>query len=208
MDFEFIESKEINVSSGSFNVRPPSYFKTNDSGLITRLTARQKELAPSRISATIKIDHIALSVVREVRTEASPSVAFARTTPELPEFVFTQNAQDRYGDFLQAALEALPRRAEIQVFRIGDTALVGLPGEPLVEVGRAVAGAMAKQGLERTMVLGLANDYIGYLVNEKEYAHGGYEVDSRSYYGPELGAFMAEQSGRTAASLMKGVSVP
>ena len=31
-----------------------------------------------------------------------------------------------------------------------------------------------------------------YIVNAKEYAHGGYEVDQRSYYGPTLGDRIAE----------------
>ena len=52
------------------------------------------------------------------------------------------------------------------------------------------------------MVLGLANDYIGYPVNEKEYAHGGYEVDSRSYYGPHLGSFIAVEAGKAAEGLI------
>ena len=44
-----------------------------------------------------------------------------------------------------------------------------------------------------------AHDHIGYIVNEKEYGHGGYEVDSRSYYGPGLGAFIATHAAETAA---------
>ena len=53
-------------------------------------------------------------------------------------------------------------------------------------------------GFEEAVPLGLTNDYIGYLVNEQEYAHGGYEVDARSYYGPGLGTFIAESAGRAA----------
>jgi len=58
-----------------------------------------------------------------------------------------------------------------------------------------------EQSFEGAVVIGLANDYIGYLVNEPEYAHGGYEVESRSYYGPGLGAFLAEQAGKIAGEL-------
>jgi len=56
------------------------------------------------------------------------------------------------------------------------------------------------------VVVGLANDYLGYIVNEAEYAHGGYEVDARSYYGPGLGTFMAEKAAATAHILRASVS--
>lgn len=146
---------------------------------------------------------VAKPIARRVKTQASVAIRFRRTTPDLPGLAFTEGAKKKYGPFLDSALEALPRKAEIQVFAIGDTALVGLPGEPLLEVGKAVQRSVQGAGFAKAVVLGLANDYIGYLVNEKEYAHGGYEVDSRSYYGPGLGAFLAEHAAETAQGLHK-----
>jgi hypothetical protein len=81
--------------------------------------------------------------------------------------------------------------------------LVGLPGEPILEVAQAAEEAAKAKGFGHAIAIGLANDYIGYLVNEKEYAHGGYEVESRSYYGPGLGKFLAENAAAIAAE-MKG----
>ncbi len=144
---------------------------------------------------------IAAEIARDIETTEGFSIGFSRITPDLPEFVFTQNARKRYGTYLDAALEALPRKAEIHIVRIGDVALVGLPGEPILEVGQAVQRSVAAQGFDKVVVIGLASDYIGYIVNEKEYAHGGYEVDSRSYYGPGLGTFIAEHAGRAARAL-------
>jgi hypothetical protein len=149
----------------------------------------------------IRLAGIAAEVVRNVQTEASLSIAFARVTPELPAFAFTAYAQTRYGQYLQSALEDLPKQAEIQLLRIGETVFCGLPGEPILEVGRAVRKKVMDCGFKRGIVVGLANDYIGYIVNEKEYSHGGYEVDSRSYYGPGLGDFIAEHAKRAAESL-------
>ena len=51
------------------------------------------------------------------------------------------------------------------------------------------------------LTIGLANDYLGYIVNEKEYPHGGYEVDERSYYGPGLGSLLAAKAGEAARKL-------
>jgi hypothetical protein len=148
-----------------------------------------------------RLAQIAEGVAREIEAAADVPIGFARTTPELPELTFTEGAKARYGDYLALALEALPRKAELQVFRIGNIALAGLPGEPILEVGRATQQGVKTHGFEHVLVLGLANDYIGYIVNEKEYAHGGYEVDSRSYYGPGLGTFIADHTARTAAAL-------
>jgi len=144
---------------------------------------------------------IAAEIARDIKAEAGVPVGFSRITPDLPEFVFTENARKRYGTYLDAALEALPRKAEIHLVRIGSVALVGLPGEPILEVGQAVERTVAAQGFGKVVVVGLASDYIGYIVNEKEYAHGGYEVDSRSYYGPGLGTFIAEHASRAARAL-------
>jgi hypothetical protein len=148
-----------------------------------------------------RLAQIAEGVAREIETAADVPIGFARTTPELPELTFTEGAKARYGDYLALALEALPRKAELQVFRIGNIALAGLPGEPILEVGRATQQGVKTHCFEHVLVLGLANDYIGYIVNEKEYAHGGYEVDSRSYYGPGLGTFIAQHAASTAAAL-------
>ncbi len=148
-----------------------------------------------------RLAKIAGEIAHRIETKAAVPIGFSRSTPALPEFVFTENAKKQYGDYLQVALEALPRTAEIQLFQIGTTALVGLPGEPILEVGQAVQRSVGSHGFDKVVVIGLANDYIGYLVNEKEYAHGGYEVDSRSYYGPGLGAFIAEHAGTVAQAL-------
>lgn len=144
---------------------------------------------------------IAANAAKGIETVPDLPIGFVRRTPDLPALTFTEGAKARYGDYLALAQEALPRKAELQVFRIGTIALAGLPGEPILEVGRATQQGVKSHGFEHVLVLGLANDYLGYIVNEKEYAHGGYEVDSRSYYGPGLGTFIAEHAARTAAAL-------
>jgi hypothetical protein len=144
----------------------------------------------------------AAALAKGIETKPDLSIGYVRVTPDLPEMVFSEGAKKGpFAGLAESAREALPRQAELQLFRIGDTALAGLPGEPLCEVGRAVESSVRAAGLDNVITVGLANDYIGYLVNEKEYAHGGYEVDQRSYYGPGLGAFLAEESENAARQL-------
>lgn len=134
-------------------------------------------------------------IAKDVSTTANLPIAYLLHEPELPPLEFSETARERYPHMAPLAQEALPRRAVLQFLRIGDRLLVGLPGEPIIEVGAATAEQVETGPIEEAVVVGLANDYIGYILNEKEYAHGGYEVDARSYYGPGLGAFVARQAG-------------
>ena len=141
-------------------------------------------------------------IAGDVKTEPNLTAASVQIMPALPEVVFSPGAlRGPYSQMGPMAVEALPKRAEIQAFRIGTTAIVTMPGEPICEVGLDAQQRLAALGFAQSIVIGLANDYIGYIVNEKEYAHAGYEVDSRSYYGAGLGALIAEQVGEAAKQL-------
>jgi hypothetical protein len=71
--------------------------------------------------------------------------------------------------------EAVP---EVHVIRVGDRLLLGTPGEPSVEMGRRFAEAVRPQlpaGVKDPVVVGLANDYMGYLTTPEEYQMQHYE---------------------------------
>jgi hypothetical protein len=138
---------------------------------------------------------------KTIETKPDLSAHCARVLAELPPLAFPESAKAKHAAYAEAAIAALPRKAEIQMLRIGPAALVGLPGEPILAVAQAVRESVQAAGVERAVPVGLANDYSGYIVNEKECAHGGYEVESRSYYGPGLGAFVAEQAGALAGTV-------
>jgi hypothetical protein len=61
----------------------------------------------------------------------------------------------------------------VQCMRIGDLAIVALPGEPFCETGQAIK---ARSPFRTTMLIGMANDYAGYLPTEEQHALGGYET--------------------------------
>ncbi len=141
-------------------------------------------------------------VAKGIETKSNQRIGIVRMTPELPPIGFSPGARNGpYKSYEPLALAALPRQAEIQVLRIGDTALAGLPGEPICEVGLDTHKQVAAAGFKNVLTIGLANDYLGYIVNEKEYLHGGYEVDERSYYGPGLGSLLASKAGEAARKL-------
>jgi hypothetical protein len=64
---------------------------------------------------------------------------------------------------------------EIQVLRIGDTAFVGLPGEPFVE-GQLKLKALSP--IRHTYVAHCTTQYVGYLAIPEAFPHCGHEVNS------------------------------
>ena len=69
--------------------------------------------------------------------------------------------------------EPVERPAQIQAFRIGDFAIVGLPGEVFVEIGLEIK---RRSPFARTMVIELANDWLGYIPTPRAFKEGGYET--------------------------------
>jgi neutral ceramidase len=94
-----------------------------------------------------------------------------------------------------------PRQLAVQVLRVGDTALVGLPFEITVESGRrieaAVAGAVGDAGVDRVVVSSVANEYWGYVATEEEYRRQFYE-GGHTLYGPNTLRFLAAHARRVA----------
>ncbi|RKY74008.1 MAG: hypothetical protein DRQ24_00740 [Candidatus Latescibacterota bacterium] len=68
---------------------------------------------------------------------------------------------------------------EVQVITLGDkAALVGIPGEMFVELGLEIK---RNSKFPYTFVLGLANDYVGYIPTSAAFDEGGYEVKTASW---------------------------
>lgn len=64
-------------------------------------------------------------------------------------------------------------RTPVQALRVGDLAIVALPGEPFCQLGLNLKG---KSPFKATLLVGMANDYAGYLPTEEQHALGGYET--------------------------------
>jgi neutral/alkaline ceramidase-like enzyme len=68
-----------------------------------------------------------------------------------------------------------PKKVRVQILRIGDLALVSMPGEAFAEIGVAIKKASP---FAFTMFCGYSNGEGGdYMPIESEYPHGGYEVE-------------------------------
>ncbi|GMV93989.1 MAG: hypothetical protein AMXMBFR82_37670 [Candidatus Hydrogenedentota bacterium] len=66
-------------------------------------------------------------------------------------------------------------RAPVHVMQIGPLVLVGIPGELFVEYGLEIKQRVRQSKDRPLMVVGFANDYLGYLVTPRAVHTGGYE---------------------------------
>jgi neutral ceramidase len=87
--------------------------------------------------------------------------------------------------------DAQPIATEVQVLRLGDIYLLGLPGEVLVEVGMEIR---KKAGVEKFLIATVANDIIGYVCHSQAYDEGGYEPETATSLAKGAGEIMVRES--------------
>jgi len=80
---------------------------------------------------------------------------------------------------------------EIQVLKLGDIYILGLPGEVLVEVGREIR---RNAGIEKLLIATVTNDAIGYVCLSPAYDEGGYEPESGASLAKGAGEIMVRES--------------
>jgi hypothetical protein len=72
-----------------------------------------------------------------------------------------------------AAHRGEERKTWVGVLRIGDLAVVGVPGEFFTRLGVEIK---RRSPFRNTFVAGVANDYLGYIPDSEAYDLGGYQV--------------------------------
>lgn len=93
------------------------------------------------------------------------------------------------------------KRTEVQALAIGENlAVVGLPGEIFAELGLAVR---QRSPFRHTLVLGLANEAIGYVPTRRAFDEGGYEPAS-SRLQPGGGERLVDEALNVLATLRAG----
>jgi len=89
------------------------------------------------------------------------------------------------------------RTSIVQALRVGDLALVGVPGEFFVELGLEIK---RRSPFAQTMILELANDCVGYIPTRRAFEEGAYEPNS-SPYEPGFGEAIVD----SAVGLLEGL---
>jgi neutral ceramidase len=100
---------------------------------------------------------------------------------------------------------SFPQILPVQVIRIGDRALVGLPFEVTVASGRRISSAVAREvgspAVADVIVSSVANEYAGYVATPEEYALQHYE-GGHTLYGPATQPFVAAHAAKWAAEVI------
>lgn len=86
---------------------------------------------------------------------------------------------------------------QLQAIRIGPAALLGIPGEPFIEISQEIA---ARSPFPFTLFSGYTNGGFGYMPVRSAYPEGGYEVTS-SPFAPGAAEIVVEESLRVLEEL-------
>jgi neutral ceramidase len=96
-----------------------------------------------------------------------------KAADELEVFIHHDCLQERYANLLRGA-EAIP--SEVIAVRLGSGLLLGLPGEPFVEIGLELQDQGSAANGTHIRVVGYVNDYPGYVIRREDYAENRYET--------------------------------
>jgi neutral ceramidase len=99
-----------------------------------------------------------------------------------------------------------PQLMPVQVIRIDDRAVVGLPFEVTVESGRRIAAAVEATGIGTAVVSSLANDHCDYLTTPEEYSAQYYEGAS-TLFGPRQLAWVTAGARDLARDVVRAGTV-
>lgn len=154
-------------------------------------------------------DALAARVVRAVESMRPTSPGTFGVTSEVVELppvtIQSENPLLKLG-LIRRAAEGIvgryyPRTTRMTALRIDDVGLAAIPGELFTELGLAWKARARKAGIGRPVLLGLANDAIGYVPPREAFGTtGGYEV-SMCFYGPALGELIVDRALAQVGSL-------
>jgi hypothetical protein len=151
---------------------------------------------PARTYTPKEVDRMATAV-----HDAELKAADARTSGDAWKIHVAEARLRRVQDLLvkwKRPADTPPVKVRVQMLRVGELAIVAMPGEPFAEIGLALKKASP---FALTMFCGYSSGEGGeYMPVETEYAWEGYEVD-RTPYG--VGA--AEKLVREASTLFAAI---
>lgn len=146
---------------------------------------------------------------KKITTSGAPLLTWSRATFPLPQRKkhkdFMKIGGAEYG-ILDKGLDVMlmtlfPTESQTLSVRLGDLQIVGVPGEMIAELGMSVKKQVADATSAKYVVIGgLADEWVSYILTDKEYQRGGYEA-TISFYGETLGSTIVEAVVKNAVSL-------
>lgn len=142
-----------------------------------------------------------LDLVTEIHTTDDAAFDFSMSTLKLPEREVPAALKDAAGpeygltpENLPVLLDALsPPTSYLGILRVGAMMAVAVPGEMTSSLALEIKGALRSAGVQHPIIVGLANEWISYILAPDEFDKGGYEPGV-SFYGPTLGPTVVAQA--------------
>jgi hypothetical protein len=126
--------------------------------------------------------------------------------PRQPHPDFMATAGKEYGlspeNIMILLNQVQPAQTHLAAFRLGSLLIACVPGEMTAEQGLLIKKQLKEKGIPHPVIGGLANEWISYILTEKDYEIGGYEA-ATSFYGKELGKTVTQALLRTALPFAK-----
>lgn len=97
----------------------------------------------------------------------------------------------------------------LQCLSINNAILIAVPGEPITRLGLVLKEHARRQGCTLPVVVGLANDHLGYFLTRSEMKKGGYEAGMSFFgagFGEELTLALGALVGGDTAPLKEGLA--
>jgi hypothetical protein len=151
-----------------------------------------------------------LAEVPKIETRENAVLDYSMTDLKLPKRVappaLLDSAGPEYGltpENITTLVETMsPETSYLGVVRIGDMVAVGIPGEMTSSLGVQIKRALSDAGAKHPIVLGLANEWISYILPPEEYTQGGYEPGV-SFYGDQLGPVVVAQAIEAGKAILR-----
>lgn len=95
-----------------------------------------------------------------------------------------------------------PRKAVFQIFKMGDLGFAALPAEAASQVSLQIENQIKVKGLT-PLVIGYANDYVGYVIPERYYLDSSQYESRASFYGKKFDFFFYKTFDRLLEKVEK-----
>lgn len=93
-----------------------------------------------------------------------------------------------------------PRKAEFQIFKLGELGFAALPAEVSSQVGLQIENLMQAHKLT-PLAIGYANDYLGYAIPERYYLDSSQYESRASFYGKKFDLFFYKTIDRLLSAV-------
>lgn len=119
--------------------------------------------------------------------------------------------QGRKVQLVRPPIAELPDVFPALAIRVGDRAIISVPGEMTAELGRRLRQAAAAQargsGIRHIVISGYANEFISYLTTPEEYEAQHYEGGA-TFWGVHSGTHVIESAADVVGALGRGEPAP